>query len=222
MILKAFSDDGVVVDSALPGSQWRKRAKQRHALLHNLARGLQRIGEDAASGDKDAYGPMLRVLQLTHDVFTPTKDEQNGYGLGGPRPPVFERPAPQPAAPAHQQPEDETAVVIDGEPVPTRRSAEPLGILVVCIPSLVRVRNTATTAPGTTRTGPIPNSELCILADVWFDRRFIREPPLQPDRVSPSLPLRGACSISRGRLIGPRRPHEDLFANVVHVVRPSP
>jgi hypothetical protein len=83
MILKALSDDGVVVDSALPRSQWRKRAKQRHALLHNLARGLQRIGEDAASGHKDAYGPMLRVLQLTHDVFTPTKDEQNGYGLGG-------------------------------------------------------------------------------------------------------------------------------------------
>jgi len=65
MLLKALSDDGVVYDADLPRSQWRRRKKQWYALLHNISKGLQEIGLQAAAGRTEAFGPMLRVLQLT-------------------------------------------------------------------------------------------------------------------------------------------------------------
>jgi len=63
----------------LPRSQSRKRAKQRHALLLNCGQGLQRIGEAAAAGHPEAFGPMLRILELTADAMARAKDEK-GYG----------------------------------------------------------------------------------------------------------------------------------------------
>ena len=41
---------------------WRQGKKQRHALLHNCAQGLQGIGERAAAGDTEAFGTLLRLL----------------------------------------------------------------------------------------------------------------------------------------------------------------
>jgi hypothetical protein len=40
----------------------------RHAAMHNAARAVQRIFEDAASGDQAAYGPTIMPL-LTAAAF---------------------------------------------------------------------------------------------------------------------------------------------------------
>jgi hypothetical protein len=66
MILKAMSNEGLVVtEEPVNGKKvdWRKRAKVRHALVHNAARGLQRVFEDMADGDPGAYGHGIRALQ---------------------------------------------------------------------------------------------------------------------------------------------------------------
>jgi hypothetical protein len=94
-ILKAMSDEGCVVTDR---KNWRKAKRQPHALVHNAARGMQRVFENMAEGDKDAYGPGLRALQMMHDVMQSAKDE--GRGPSGPIAPRFTRPAsPPPAAP---------------------------------------------------------------------------------------------------------------------------
>src|SRR5262245_46981177 len=57
-----------------PASSWGG-----HALLLNCAQGLQRIGEAAAAGHPEAFGPMLRFLELTAHAMAPAKDEKD-YG----------------------------------------------------------------------------------------------------------------------------------------------
>ena len=84
LLLKAYTNEGVVYDPTVPRSQWRKRAKQRHALIENMAQSIQRIGEEAAAGHTKAFGPMLRVLEVTHDVMMPTKGKAKKGD--GPRP----------------------------------------------------------------------------------------------------------------------------------------
>jgi hypothetical protein len=90
-ILKAMSDEGCVVTDS---KHWRKRKKQRHALVYNASRGMQRVFEDMADGVKEAYGPGTRLLQTMHDVLQPGKDE--GRGPSGPIAPRFTRPAAPP------------------------------------------------------------------------------------------------------------------------------
>jgi len=96
---------------------WRKRAKVRHAALHNAARMIQNILLDGAMGRSDAYGPGMRVLEFTANVMAPAKDEQKGYGSS----PLMSRivsddadpPAPPPAEPTGREP-----AVIDKDGVP--------------------------------------------------------------------------------------------------------
>jgi len=110
-ILKAMSDEGQVVTE---DRQWRKKKKQRHALVHNAARGLQRVFEDMAEGDKDAYGHGIRALQMMHDVMQPAKDE--GRGPSGPIAPRFTRPTPTGAAKSEPAGGgSDAAVVFDGQ-----------------------------------------------------------------------------------------------------------
>ena len=45
------------------------------AMVQHLKAGLKNIARDAALGDKDAYGPMLRLLEGAHTIFQPQKDE---------------------------------------------------------------------------------------------------------------------------------------------------
>jgi hypothetical protein len=45
------------------------------AMVQHLKTGLKNIARDAALGDKDAYGPMLRLLEGAHTIFQPGKDE---------------------------------------------------------------------------------------------------------------------------------------------------
>ena len=96
VLLKALSDEGHVVtgDGTGPKVHWRKKKKVRHAMMHNAARAMQRIFEDAAAGDQAAYGPSIKALSMMHDVMQPGKDEAKGGGVPfGPR---FTRPPQQP------------------------------------------------------------------------------------------------------------------------------
>jgi hypothetical protein len=96
-----------VAEEWMPGQRrrklhWRQRKKQRHAMIHNATKTLQNIMLDAASGNSKAYGTALRVLEFTHKVMQPTKDETSD---GGPFPAKFIRPnQPPPAAPPHPPP----------------------------------------------------------------------------------------------------------------------
>ena len=119
VIMKAFIDDGVVVTGNGTGKKasWRQRKKQRHAMVHNAARAVQRIFEDAAAGDQAAYGPSIRALGLMHEVLQPGKGEST---VGGPIMHRFAR-APQAMAPqtlappAEPSPADEPGSVVDRE-----------------------------------------------------------------------------------------------------------
>ena len=114
ILLKAYSDEGYVAEVLAPGQpkpkvSWRKRKKVRHAAVHNAARAVQRILYDAADGKTDAYGPLIRVLQTTHDVMQPGKDEPKSNGVPfGPR---FTRP-PQ-APPVSSEAAAEQPVFVD-------------------------------------------------------------------------------------------------------------
>jgi hypothetical protein len=69
----------------------------------NATKTLQTIMFDAASGNRDAYGPALRVLEVTHKVMQPTREESKG---GGPIVPRLIRPNPAaPPAPPHPAPD---------------------------------------------------------------------------------------------------------------------
>jgi hypothetical protein len=113
VIMKAFIDDGVVVtgDGTDKKAGWRRKKKVRHAMVHNAARAVQRIFEDAAAGDQAAYGASIRALGLMHEVLQPGKDEGKG---GGPFMHRFAR-APQAALtpPAEASPADEPGSVVD-------------------------------------------------------------------------------------------------------------
>lgn len=45
------------------------------AMVHHIKAGLQNIAKDAARGDKDAYGPLLRLVEGAHTILQPAKDE---------------------------------------------------------------------------------------------------------------------------------------------------
>jgi hypothetical protein len=59
VIMKAFIDDGVVVtgDGTDKKAGWRRKKKVRHAMVHNAARAVQRIFEDAAAGPSCTASP---------------------------------------------------------------------------------------------------------------------------------------------------------------------
>jgi hypothetical protein len=119
LILKAMADEGrVVTEVTVNGKKldWRKQPKVRHALVHNAARGLQRVFEDMAEGDQDAYGHGIRALSMMHEVLAPAKDELKGYGTGGPIAPRLLRPTA--TGPARSEPAgggSDAAVVVDGQ-----------------------------------------------------------------------------------------------------------
>jgi len=102
----------------MPGPRVRKgenaRLRARHAMIHNAAKTLQNIMFDGAAGKTEAYGPALRVLELTQDAMQPAKDEQKG-GSSGPIMPRFELgpsgAAPQ-ATPENDQP---LGTIVDAE-----------------------------------------------------------------------------------------------------------
>jgi hypothetical protein len=114
VIMKAFIDDGVVVTGDGTGKKvhWRKKKKVRHAMVHNAARAVQRIFEDAAAGDQAAYGPSIRALGLMHEVLQPGKGEST---VGGPIMPRFARAPQAMAPPAEPSPADEPGSVVDRE-----------------------------------------------------------------------------------------------------------
>ena len=116
ILLKAYSDEGYVADDLAPGQpkpklSWRKRKKVRHAAVLNAARAVQRILYDSADGVVEAYGPAIRVIQVTHEVMQPGKGESS---VGGPFMHRFAR-APQaaPPLPAEPSPADEPGSVVD-------------------------------------------------------------------------------------------------------------
>jgi hypothetical protein len=89
---------------------WRKKKQQRHAAVHNAARGMQRVFEDMAAGDQAAYGHGIRLLEAMHHVLQPGKGESP---VGGPHMHRFAR-APQAAAPpAEPSAADEPGSVVD-------------------------------------------------------------------------------------------------------------
>jgi hypothetical protein len=61
--LKALSDPGVIVQDDEKKGSWRHRKKMRHAAVHNGARMIQRVFEDAASG----AGGSLRLVRRHDD-----------------------------------------------------------------------------------------------------------------------------------------------------------
>jgi hypothetical protein len=63
-------------------------------MLENATRALQKIMLEAAMGNVAAWGPALRILELTHKVMQPTK----GEGSGQPFPSRFIRPNGPPRA----------------------------------------------------------------------------------------------------------------------------
>jgi len=117
MILKAMSDEGLVVTEEPANGKkvdWRKRSKVRLGLMHNVARGFQRVFEDMADGDPDAYGHGIRALGMMHEVMQPAKDE--GRGPSGPIAPRFTRPTPTGAAKSEPAGGgSDAAVVFDGQ-----------------------------------------------------------------------------------------------------------
>jgi hypothetical protein len=115
-LLKAYIDPGYVADDLAPGQpkpklSWRKKKKLRHAAVSNAARTVQRILYDSASGVTEAYGPAIRVLQVTHEVMQPGKGDNSS---GGPIMHRFAR-APQAAVPTPVEPSpaDEPGSVVD-------------------------------------------------------------------------------------------------------------
>ena len=115
--LKALSDDGLLALPPLPpaskrsGAAKRKRARARHAMVANLAQVFQRIALEAAEGDRELYGHVIRLAQNMHDAFQPGKHDKNGFNGNGAGiiPPRFTRPgqgggAPAPASPAEEEP----------------------------------------------------------------------------------------------------------------------
>jgi hypothetical protein len=97
---------------------WRKRAKVRHATLENATRMVQNILFDGAMGISEAYGPGLRALELTHKVMQPTKDEQKGYGIGGPTLPKFNRSGQPTSSPGAEAAPAEAWAVLDASGQP--------------------------------------------------------------------------------------------------------
>jgi hypothetical protein len=115
VFMKAMIDPGVVVTGDGTGQKvhWRRKKKVRHAMIHNAARGVQRVFEDMAAGDQAAYGPGIKLLATMHEVLQPGKDD------GRPSGPFMHRfaraPQAAPAPPAEASPADEPGSVVDRE-----------------------------------------------------------------------------------------------------------
>jgi hypothetical protein len=119
MYLKATTDEGYVARDPYTyrsGAQKRKRAKDRHALIHNVTTAIQSIALDAAEGDAVARGQLLRFMKDFHEMLQPAQDEAKSGG--GPILPKFNRPVrSSPASAPEVPPEDLPAVVDeDGNP----------------------------------------------------------------------------------------------------------
>ncbi len=112
--LKAMTDPS---ELALPsaskrsGVGKRKRAIERHAMIHNMSKAMQNIMRDAAEGNVKAYGPCIKLVTAMHDMLQPTPDEtKNG---GGPILPKFNRPVRSVPAPAPEAPAEDLPAVVD-------------------------------------------------------------------------------------------------------------
>src|SRR5438477_7299109 len=114
ILLKAYSDEGYVAPELAPGQprkkvDWRKVKKLRHAAVLNASRTVQRILYASADGVVEAFAPAIRIIQVTHEVMQPGKDEAKSTGVPfGPR---FTRPPQQP--PVSSEAAAEQPVIVD-------------------------------------------------------------------------------------------------------------
>ncbi len=114
--LKAATDEGYIARDPYThrsGAQKRKRAKERHALIYNVAAAIQGIALDAAEGDAVARGQLLRYMKDFHEMMQPTPDEAKSGG--GPILPKFNRPVKPNAPSVAPAVEEPPAAIYDNE-----------------------------------------------------------------------------------------------------------
>lgn len=86
IIMGALADAGLSMDDVMAALN-EKRDKDGNlphrpvitqipmAMVHHLKAGLKNIALAAARGDKEAYGPMLRLVEGAHTILQPLRDE---------------------------------------------------------------------------------------------------------------------------------------------------